>query len=398
MPLVDYAQSDESDEEQKQDAEIPLKETKAPSKPVFQKVVNRSNPHKIRVSLPELSKSTPEDGQEATEPPAKRAKIGSGGFTGFNSLLPAPKRAATTNGGLAHGSRKGALGGGVNLKTGVTPGFSREVESSIDEISREIGSVGTEYLRAENAVGEHKDEISLSVQAEEILDKPNQEPKKQGNPVMFKPLSVARKPQKKKRVAPTEAEGAHITLKTAASQQPKTIPKTSLFAIGDIHETQNTMTILTEEYKPMVYQTPEVKPAHSPLIPNTNPYHGNNDPVENPIVQTSTSSSDAPQCLDTIAADLNLSASAKRQLFGRNGKNPSATNIVNFNTDQEYAANEILRQNGEQVQHNPVRALAAGKHSLKQLVNAASNQKDALEEQFASGRRNKREAGSKYGW
>lgn len=398
MPLVDYADSDESDEEQKQKGGKPLKETKTPSKPAFQKVVDRSNPHKIRVSLPELSKSTPEDSEDATEPPAKKAKIGSGGFSGFNSLLPAPKRAAATNIGLANGPRKGGLGSGVNLKTGATPGFTREGEPNIDGPSGEVGSAGTEDLTTESAVGEHKNERSVSLQAEEMLDKPDHEPKKQGNPVMFKPLSVARKPQKKKRVAPTEGQGAHTTKETVPLQQPKTIPKSSLFAMGDIHETQNTMTTPTEEYKPLVYQIPEVKADHSPLIPSTNPYDEDNDPVEHLIVQTSISSSDAPQSLDTIAADLNLSASAKRQLFGRNGKNPSATNIVNFNTDQEYAANEILRQNGEQVQHNPVRALAAGKHSLKQLVNAASNQKDALEEQFASGRRNKREAGSKYGW
>ncbi|KAI4156855.1 MAG: hypothetical protein LQ346_009128, partial [Caloplaca aetnensis] len=92
-------------------------------------------------------------------------------------------------------------------------------------------------------------------------------------------------------------------------------------------------------------------------------------------------------------------------LFGRQQQHPTASssatvNIVTFNTDAEYASNELLRQAGEQqqAQHNPVRALAPGKHSLKQLVSAASNQKDALEEQFASGRRNRKEAGSKYGW
>ena len=106
----------------------------------------------------------------------------------------------------------------------------------------------------------------------------------------------------------------------------------------------------------------------------------------------------SPQSLDSIASDLNLSDSAKRQLLGRQRGNTSIINVVNFNTDQEYAANEILRQAGEQVQHNPVRSIAPGEHSLKQLVNAVSNQKDALEEQFASGRRNKKEAGSKYGW
>ncbi|RMZ90737.1 hypothetical protein DV736_g2034, partial [Chaetothyriales sp. CBS 134916] len=53
---------------------------------------------------------------------------------------------------------------------------------------------------------------------------------------------------------------------------------------------------------------------------------------------------------------------------------------------------------GDQIQHNPVRAIAPGKHSLRQLVNAAQGQKDALEDSFAIGKQNKKEAGSKYGW
>ena len=48
---------------------------------------------------------------------------------------------------------------------------------------------------------------------------------------------------------------------------------------------------------------------------------------------------------------------------------------------------------------NPVKSvMGGGKHSLQQLVNLVSNQKDALEEGFAMGRRNKKEAGAKYGW
>ncbi|KAI9876604.1 MAG: hypothetical protein M1823_007242, partial [Watsoniomyces obsoletus] len=106
-----------------------------------------------------------------------------------------------------------------------------------------------------------------------------------------------------------------------------------------------------------------------------------------------------PQNLDSIASDLNLSASERRRLFGRNPKQSnSAINISNFNMDQEYLANEELRATGEQAQHNPLRAIAPGKHSLKQLVSQAQGQKDALEESFASGRRNKKEAGGRYGW
>ena len=396
MPLVDYADSDESDAEEKQNIEKLQKETNARSKPAFQKVVDYSNPHKVRVSLPESSKKNAEDSDNGSEPTAKRAKVSFGGFSGFNSLLPAPKRSVVPNGGLANSSRKGGLGSGVNLKTGATPGFSREAEPNTDAPSGDIADFGSEDTRAGTSVKEQKNEGILPVVVKEAVKEEEQEPKKQGNPIMFKPLSVARKPQKKKRVIATDVRGAKVN--EGPLLQPKSIPKAHLFSVGDAEEPHNHTTSSKGEYKPMVYQSSDTRAESSPLAQSTNPYQEDKDIVEEQVIQSSASLSDTSQSLDTIAADLNLSASAKRQLFGRNGKNPSATNIVNFNTDQEYAANEVLRQNGEQAQHNPVRAIAAGKHSLKQLVNAASNQKDALEEQFASGRRNKKEAGSKYGW
>jgi hypothetical protein len=102
--------------------------------------------------------------------------------------------------------------------------------------------------------------------------------------------------------------------------------------------------------------------------------------------------------LDYIADDLNLSRAQRRQLFGRNA-DPSSSRILHFNTDVEYAANqEMAHKELAATQHNPVRAIAPGKHTLQQLVNAASTQKDALEESFATGKRNKKEAGAKYGW
>lgn len=107
------------------------------------------------------------------------------------------------------------------------------------------------------------------------------------------------------------------------------------------------------------------------------------------------------QSLSDIAGDLNLSASERRQLFGRQKGgtgNQGATKVINFNTDQEYLHNQELRAAGEQVAHNPVRAIAPGKHSLKQLVNAAQSQKEALEESFAKGKSNRQEASSRYGW
>jgi len=396
MPLVEYADSDDSDVG---DTENTRKGIKAPTKPTFHKVVDRSNPHKIRVSLPDLSKNTTTDSEDKSEPPSKRAKIDSGGFSGFNSFLPAPKRAARISEGLSNGSGKGGPGGGgVSFKTGATPSFSREAEPVLDGPAEEIVNAENEDIGTESGVGDHTSTGLALAQGDKAVEIPNQESNKKGNPIMFKPLSVARKPQKKKIASPAGGQCAHRSPEIVSSQQAKDISKASLFSIGDALEPRTTPTTPTGEYKPMIYKTSDKQVNGSALAPSINPYHEDTDPIEEPIVENSASHSDAPQSLDTIASDLRLSASAKRQLFGRNGNNPSSINIVNFNTDQEYAANEVLRQNGEQVQHNPVRALAAGKHSLKQLVNAASNQKDALEEQFSSGRRNKREAGSKYGW
>jgi hypothetical protein len=154
---------------------------------------------------------------------------------------------------------------------------------------------------------------------------------------------------------------------------------------------------LTTEYQPLVYEAAgEYEAEPSADFTGDETYSGG------PSDDTGHGESNAPagsQSLDAIASDLNLSASTRRQLFGRkSGASKHAVNVINFNTDKEYAANEVLRASGEQIQHNPVRGPASGKHSLKQLVSMATGQKDALEESFATGRQNKKEAGSRYGW
>jgi hypothetical protein len=122
-----------------------------------------------------------------------------------------------------------------------------------------------------------------------------------------------------------------------------------------------------------------------------------------PPTSTSTANNTrSPQSVQSLTSDLNLSEADMRQLFGRKGKGSQALpvniQIQSFNTDAEYAANNSLIAKGETISHNPVRGIAPGKHSLKQLVNAAATNKEALEEHFATGQRNKREAGARYGW
>ncbi|KAL8925633.1 MAG: hypothetical protein Q9172_002137 [Xanthocarpia lactea] len=401
MGLVDYSESEGSEAEDKQEnikAQKPIPNT---TKPAFQKVVDRANPQKIRVNLPEPVKESAVNGGDEEGPPAKKVRLGGGAPSGFNSFLPAPKRATAANGGLnGTGSKRAGLGSGVNLKTGAAPGFSREpipefsqnTEEDADAMHEEVSLTGRKNPKEDASTWTHG--LSDTPNPQPRVEPPEQ-PKKQGSAMMFKPLSVARKPQKKKNSVLSDSD---TTLtRQQAPLPPKSAPKVSLFSMDPLPNEHINGTTSSGTYQPMIYGALESEDSAAKIPPRPeDPYADDSVAAEEPNSQPEISQ--GPQSLDTIASDLNLSASAKRQLLGRQNRNASAINVVNFNTDQEYAANEVLRQAGEQVQHNPVRAIAPGKHSLKQLVNAASNQKDALEEHFASGRRNRKEAGSKYGW
>jgi len=236
--------------------------------------------------------------------------------------------------------------------------------------------------------------------------KPEEEVKLVGKPLMFKPLSVSRKPAKKKKpVADSVATGiptntTPITPQNTAKARAK--PKVSLFSLSaEPTSSASASQASNGIYEPMIYELPNdeedgadasyLNPTYEDYTPTTSQSQFEAPPfVPTPPVS---------QSLDDIAGDLHLSAAERRQLFGRQkGGAKSATNIINFNTDKEYLHNEELRAAGEQVVHNPVRAIAPGKHNLKQLVNAAQSQKEALEESFAKGKNNRAEASSRYGW
>lgn len=398
MVLVPYSDSEGSDSEPNSTTQSTSRSSIGNSgKPNFKKVVDRSNPHKIRVILQEPSNRAAGEEEEEHGPSTKKAKIDSGAFSGFNSFLPAPKRDATTN-----GRPTGGLNRGVSLKTGATPGFCREPIPTLDTIhDEEVRVLETIDENAED--GDNiRPMLSMGYISEEGVTEA--QASKKGNIAMFKPLSVARKPKRKKTSAVDDCTAKDATA-TMPSRTDEPAKKASLFSTADGDHVQVGYPSTHGEYRPMFYEPASAKPLKDQTSqPASNPYASYADEVEGQAtlkekkIQTPDSGPEMLQSLDDIAADLNLSASAKRQLLGRNKANQSSINIVSFDTDREYAANEILRHAGEQAQHNPVRAIAPGKHSLKQLVNAASNQKDALEEHFASGRRNKKEAGSKYGW
>lgn len=387
MGLVDYSES-ESESEAPQTAPAPKA---PPAKKPFQKVVDRSNPGKIVVNLPQhiSSSSTP----PGDEPPAKRARTdGSGGgrFSGFNSFLPAPKNAnksAAT--GAVSSSGKAKPRPGVNLKTSAAPGFSRDggdEEFGAGAGSSEGMSLPAPRKQAEPTIPEGQ------MAAEDV--------KLVGKPMMFKPLSVSRNANKKKKTpkpavanppapAPssvTEKSPANGDTPTAApAQQPQPPKKVSLFSMH------------TEE-PPEPTGIPVRSGAYEPLFGTQGPAAGPERPLEE--YTQAPAAGTGPESLDTIANDLNLSAAERRELFGRGGGDGQmAKKVINFNMDKEYQHNEALRASGEEQIHNPVRALqGGGKHSLRKLVHNVQNQREALEDSFAKGKSNRKEASSKYGW
>jgi hypothetical protein len=380
MALVGYSDSEGSDAELPPQTQIdkpavPAPETASASATASSFTINKANPRKIQVKLFD----TPTNGETDGEPAPKRPRIGGGGggaFGGFNALLPAPKRDSDAKAAASKPAARKVFG----LKTGAEPGFSREADAEMRRLFAEEDG-GNKYAPNEDdaTIPRSIPEKTASI-----------EPATKGNPFMFKPLSVARGHKKKKPKRQVEPSTQADSLKTGGATtsasvtpvEPTPPPKkVSLFGMDD----------------------PETVPSFPEADEEDEIVEVLDEPVEADTFYSSTAAaSDQPQAgqsLDFIASDLNLSKAERRQLFGRRGQaGVTATNVVNFNTDQEYAANEELRASGEQIQRNPVRSIAPGKHSLKQLVNAATGQQEALEESFATGRRNKKEAGNKYGW
>ena len=388
MALVSYSDSEgsASDEESSKPSK-PILTTQpkalstADTPPPF--AVNRSNPRKIQVKL---SQETPTSTGEDGEPPTKKPRIGGGGsgmFSGFNAMLPPPKAVTqpaqtATNGGDKKPTRKV-----FSLKTSAEPAFSREPYVSRDEWDAPNDTT----VRREEGVKDNS-----------ALFKPPPPTTTTGGAMLFKPLSVARGSQKKKKtpVASMPAQATPADRASDGLSKAEAVPATV---------TQPAKVSLFSSGAPEVDAVEDEKedasaPPDSIEVDPTDFDHSSSYPPANPPAPPN--SDPDPNSLSSIASSLNLSASDRRLLLGRNHSsstpNLQATSIINFNTDTEYSANESLRAAGEVVQHNPVRAIAPGKHSLKQLVSAASGQKEALEESFASGRRNRKEAGSKYGW
>jgi hypothetical protein len=374
MALVDYSDSDESDTEQLKPVAPPKP---APKTTTTNFSLDRAS-NKIRIKLDDAPQT---NASHEDEPAAKRARTGPGAFSGFNSLLPPPKKDADAKPQVASKATARKV---ISLKTGAEPGFSREADAELKQFfAQQDVEIGTS-----NTAGD--DDVGIPSLPKKAADEEMEGPQQtiQGNAFMFKPLSVGRNAKKKKPVnggSKAEKIAAAPPTETGKTSTPVADPtpppkKFSLFSMHEQPEPGPT---------PMPEEEPS-DPIDSDPIPNM---HDINYPPSQPTLPE-------PETLSSLATTLNLSPSQRRQLLGRQGTNSSALKVTNFSTDAEYLANESIRHNADAaaMQHNPVRAIASGKHSLRQLVNSAVTQKEALEESFAAGKRNKKAVGDKYGW
>lgn len=356
MALVAYSDSEESDTEASATKSATSSSTSA-SKVTFQKVVDPSHPRRLKVDLPSV-KPDLLDTDEA--PPAKKARTG-GNFSGFNSLLPAPKKASGQNAPKA----------GVSLKTSSEAAFSRAPPPRVEDEEHDGGT--NDGIEAQNG-----EQIAAKIE----------EPKIVGKATKFKPLSVANKKKSKTRTVgskepqPAVQSELHEKAANKVIQEPEPAhpkPRRALFSLPEEEEAPKQD--VQNGYQPMTHNPAEADDPHGLAIQQS----------QQPINTSN------PNSLQSLTSDLGLTRAQQRQLFGRHFKDGDV-HMTHFNMESEYAANEQLRQAGEVVEHRAVKAIAPGKHSLQQLVNNARSQQEAMEDKWSQGKNDRGEGGAKYGW
>jgi hypothetical protein len=408
MGLVEYSDSD-SDGEPRPTLPPPTAAvaSQPPKKQSFQKLVDKSNPGKILVSLPSASAES-QDATASQGPAAKRLKTSGSRFSGFSSFLPPPKATTSSSRDVSKGKATPRVG--VNLRTSAEAAFSRDTN-----VDGGDGVPGTD--RSGSSDPPPAAAITPAQPSIPPGQKSGEEVKLIGKPLMFKPLSVARHPSKKvgglKKAAPP-ATASHRgvlerpldarTPESPEKQEPPAIrqvekKKISLFSVVDNTHGVGPVPEDNTPYEAEPYGHDQSTFLEGNSLDDQVSRHQHADNSQSPVQQTGHQN---PSSLDSIADDLDLDLAARRELFGR-GVAPSkatAKSVINFNLDQEYRHNEELRQSGAMVQqqHNPLRAIKPGKHSLQQLVNQVQSQREALEESFAKNRAAQKQSGAKYGF
>jgi len=382
MGLVDYSDS-ESESETAQPQPTPTTTATATSKKPFQKLLDRSSgAGKIVVNLPTAGPAldTSNTSTENEQPPAKRAKTSGGSrFSSLGSFLPPPKKtglAGTAPSGKQPGT---APAPGVHLRTAAEPAFARGGDN-------DDAGFGPQPTFKGPSIPEGQ--------------KPEEEVKLVGKPLMFKPLSVARKKAPLKPKKKDGGLGAGRTQHAATTTTPAAAPpkKISLFSMGDdeIGATSPAAVAPTGAYEPLFTSAPEPTALDEQEETDVTSAYPSYHPASTPL--------DQHQQTFSALADT-LSPAARRELFGRSNPNapasgvlPPGAKVITFDMEREYEHNEALRASGAQQAHNPVRSIAPGKHSLRQVVNMAQSNQGALEESFARAKGSQRDAAGRYGW
>ncbi|KAI5778672.1 mitotic checkpoint regulator, MAD2B-interacting-domain-containing protein [Geopyxis carbonaria] len=370
--LVDYSDSDASDTEVQNTNAAPAPVRTSPPKntgslaALLPKPKGRKNkdasavdqgPKKIIVNLPKISD------EEFNQPPTKKARIGGGGGSGLSAMLPAPKRSSAAK---------------ANPVAPPVPSSSKAPESGI------------------------KDETKMEgIKSTEDKEGPNEKSKSKATNTTFVPQSVARKPIQpmsafRKKAAATATSSVGIMNKVPAK------PKVSLFGSAPIITGSNRRpkapkAVTAREYKPIMLES--TKPASRPLD-DTDVFGeaGLDDSSTLESKNTDASEVRPANDLDSVAREIGLDDAAMRHMYGRRGRQDQQITFANFSVDEEYRQNERDRALGLAEEVKPVRAILPGKHQLRTLLSTAQMQKGALEESFAAGKRNRKEAGTKYGW
>ncbi|KAK2070325.1 hypothetical protein P8C59_004828 [Phyllachora maydis] len=432
MGLVDYS---DSESEPEPSATKPVSDAPAPAtqnrKGPASKLLNRSATGKILVNLPGAAREPgPPDG-----PPAKRAKTGAGAgagagagssrFSRFSSFLPPPKNAGKPA-AVASGSRSAAVPRiGLHLKTSSEAAFSREpvIVDGEDDHPWPPGS---------EPAGLRLPPPKTMPSGPSIPEgqRPEEEVKLVGKPLIFRPLSVSRKPVRRK-----DKQGALAKANAGLASAPESTQlagspgdsvkkkKVSLFAAGDDEGGTSVPVVAGGFATSVASYHPSDDPcsatAGTPGSDDIGTYTSSyealaqqvgaddaNLPSALPHPHAGQPPGGAQQSLSVIADDLKLSAQDRRDLFGRGGApsvmagggGPKGAKVISFDMAREYEANEALRAAGDQQLHNPVRSIQPGKHSLRQMVSMAQENRGALEDSFASQRNNRNEAAGRYGW
>lgn len=101
------------------------------------------------------------------------------------------------------------------------------------------------------------------------------------------------------------------------------------------------------------------------------------------------------QDTSTPSPSIDLSAHER----GRHAAPGSSVPVVDFSVSDFYASNLALKAQGALAENKrPVQAVGGGRHQLSSLLRSAQTNQEGLAQMHAEHRKNKREAGSKYGF